>query len=128
MSVLLAAVAGIAAAAGLLDVAAGLRRGRARRRAGGAVRLIARLGASLGFKPSGGLAARAAAAGLDRPTGDIVALQAGLAVLTTLAVTPFVGVAPGRLGPALLLAAPVAGYLAPEYGLRRRARTRARVM
>jgi tight adherence protein C len=39
-----------------------------------------------------------------------------------------VSVAPGRLGVALLLAAPVAGYLAPEYALRTRARTRGRVM
>ena len=92
------------------------------------LQLIARLGASLGFKPTGGLAARAAAAGIDRPTSEIVALQAGLALLTTLAVLPSASVAPGRLGAALLIAAPVAGYLAPEYALRRRARTRARVM
>ena len=64
--------------------------------------------------------------GLDRPTSEIVALQAGLALLTTLAALPTATLAPGRLGVALLLAAPVAGFLAPEYALRRRARTRAR--
>ena len=125
MSTVLAALAGIAAAAGLTELAA-TRRARARRPT--SLHLIARLGASLGFKPSGGLAARVAAAGIDRPTSEIVALQAGLALLTTIAMLPAASAAPGRLGPALLLAAPVAGYLAPEYALRSRARTRARVM
>ncbi len=87
-----------------------------------------RLGASLGINPSGGLAARIAAAGLDRPTSEIVALQAGLALLAALAVLPVATLAPGRLGIVLLLAAPVGGFLAPEYVLRRRARVRARVI
>jgi tight adherence protein C len=124
VSVLLAALAGIAAAAGLVDLAAGRRRTRRPT----ALHLVARLGASLGVKPSGGLAARAAAAGIDRPTNEIVALQAGLALLTALAFLPLASVAPGRLGAALLLAAPLLGHLAPEYALRSRARTRARVM
>ena len=126
MSIALAIAASIVAAAGFAELAATPRRPVPRR--GGALQLIARLGARLGFKPTGGLAARAAAAGIDRPTSEIVALQAGLALLTTLAVLPGASVAPGRLGAALLIAAPVAGYLAPEYALRRRARTRARVM
>ena len=126
MSVVLAALAGIAAAAGLTELAAARRpphtpahtrstwsRGSARASA---------------LKPSGGLAARAAAAGIDRPTNEIVALQAGLALIATLAFLPLASVAPGRLGAALLLAAPLLGYLAPEYALRSRARTRARVM
>jgi tight adherence protein C len=123
MSILLAALASIAAAAGLTDLVA-----TRKRRRGGALRLITRLGASLGINPAGGLAARIAAAGLDRPTSEIVALQAGLALLTTVAALPTATIAPGRLGLALLLAAPAAGFLAPEYALRRRARTRARVM
>jgi tight adherence protein C len=125
VSVALAIAASLAAAAGLAELAA---LPRPRRRPGAALKLVARLGASLGFKPTGGLAARAAAAGIERPTSEIVALQAGLALLTTVAVLPSASVAPGRLGPALLIAAPLAGYLAPEYALRRRARTRARVM
>jgi tight adherence protein C len=123
---LLAIAAAIAAAAGLVDLVEARRR-RPKRR-GATLRLVARLGASLGFKPSGGLAARVAAAGLDRPTNEIVALQAGLALLALLAIIPTASVAPGRLGLALLLAAPLAGFLAPEHALRRRARTRARVM
>jgi tight adherence protein C len=126
VATLLAVAAAIAAAAGLTDLFEP-RRKRPKRR-GAALQLIARLGASLGFKPSGGLAARVAAAGLDRPTSEIVALQAGLALLTTLAIVPTASVAPGRLGPALLLAAPIAGFLAPECALRTRARTRARAM
>jgi tight adherence protein C len=123
VSVLLATLAAVAAAAGLTDLAEARRRRR-----GAALRLITRLGASLGLNPSGGLARRVAAAGLDRPTGEIVALQAGLALLATLAALPTATFAPGRLGLALLLAAPVAGFLAPECALRRRARTRARVI
>jgi tight adherence protein C len=125
MCVVLAIAASLAAAAGLTELAAA-RRPRARRPT--ALHVIARLGRSLGVKPSGGLAARAAAAGIDRPTSELVALQAGLALIMTLVFLPPATVAPGRLGPALLLAAPLLGYLAPEYALRSRARTRARVM
>ncbi|MDA0164857.1 type II secretion system F family protein [Solirubrobacter ginsenosidimutans] len=126
MSVVLAALAGLAAAAALTDLIEA-RRPRRRHR-GAALKLLTRLGAMLGFKPSGGLSARAAAAGIDRPTSEIVALQAGLAVVTTLATLPVASVAPGRLGLALLATAPIAGYLAPEYAIRRRAHSRARVM
>ena len=125
MSVLLAALAGIAAAAGLVELAGARRKAR---RHGVVLRLVARLGASLGVNPSGGLAARIAAAGLDRPTSEIVAQQAGLALLATLSVLPLATLAPGRLGIALLLGAPVVGFLAPEYVLRRRSRVRARVI
>lgn len=126
MSVLLAGLASVAAAAGLTDLIEARRRRPPRR--GAALKLVARLGAGLGFRPSGGLAARVAAAGLDRATSEIVALQAGLAVLAALAAAPLATVAPGRLGIAILLAAPIAGFLAPEYALRSRARTRARAM
>ena len=125
MSVVLAIAASLAAAAGLTELAAA-RRPCTRRPT--SLHLIAKLGRSVGLKPSGGLAARAAAAGIDRPTSEIVALQAGLALVATLAVLPTASVAPGRLGIALVLAAPLAGYLAPEYALRSRARTRARAM
>jgi tight adherence protein C len=125
MSVALAVAAAVAAAAGLTELAAA-RRPRTRRPT--ALHLVARLGRRLGVRPSGGLAARVAAAGIDRPTSEIVALQAGLALIVTLATLPAATAAPGRLGPALLLAAPLAGHLAPEYALRSRARARARAM
>ncbi len=78
------------------------------------------------MRASTGLAERIAAAGLDRDRSEIVALQAGLAMLATLVALPLVTAAPGRLGLAILLAAPLAGYLAPELGLRRRANHRRR--
>ena len=123
LSVVLAIAAAFAAAAGLTDLAEA-RRSRPKRRKT-PLKLIARLGANLGVNPSGRAAARVAAAGVERPTSEIVALQAGLALLTTLTALPLATLAPGRLPVALLLAAPLAGFLAPEYGLRRRARTRA---
>jgi tight adherence protein C len=76
------------------------------------------------MRASKGLAARVAAAGLDRPVSEIVALQAGLAVLGAVAVLPLVPSAPGRLALVLALAAPAGGYLAPEVVLRRRAAQR----
>jgi tight adherence protein C len=77
-------------------------------------------------RASQGLAQRVAAAGLDREVAEIVALQAGLAVVATIVALPLVTAAPGRLGIALLVGAPLAGYLAPEYALRRRIRRRAK--
>ena len=126
MTIVLATFAALAAAAGLTE-AIELRKRRPRRRRS-LLPGIARLGAKVGVNPSGGLAARVAAAGLDRPTGEIVALQAGLALIVGVAALPMAAVAPGRLGIVLLLAAPVAGYLAPEYVLRARARARARTI
>jgi tight adherence protein C len=122
VSTLLAALSAVAAAAGLTDLIGPRRRRRT------SLNLITRLGASLGINPAGGLATRIAAAGLDRPTSELVALQTGLALLTTATALPIATLAPGRLGLAILLAAPLTGFLAPEYVLRRRARTRARVM
>jgi tight adherence protein C len=122
----LATLAALAAAVALTDVVE-LRARRPRRRHS-PLRAVARLGAKVGVHPSGGLAGRVAAAGLDRPTGEIVALQAGLALVVGVAALPLAAVAPGRLGPAMLLAAPVAGYLAPEYVLRSRARARGKAM
>src|SRR5205823_2960276 len=58
-----------------------------------------------------------------------LALQVlGLALLGGLAVLPLVPAAPGRLGLLMLLAAPAAGFLAPEVGLRRRTTARRRAM
>jgi tight adherence protein C len=78
------------------------------------------------MRASSGLARRIAAAGLERPLGDVVALQAGLAILATLVALPLATAAPGRLGLVVLIAAPAGGYLAPEIGLRKRADRRRR--
>ncbi len=118
MSTFLAIAASIAAAGGLADLCS------FKRRRGVLTALVARLGASLGVHASSGLAARVAAAGLDRPVAEIVALQAGLAVVAGLASLPIVTAAPGRLGIVVALAAPAAGYLWPEASLRHRAQRR----
>ena len=123
-----ACVAGLAGAGATLAIAEllSLRRPRRRRRVISA--LVARLGAKLGIDPPSGLQARIAAAGLDLPVADVVATQAGLALLCGVISLPFVAAAPGRLGPALLLLAPAAGFLAPEAALKRRAKRRRRAI
>jgi len=123
-----ACVAGLAGAGATLAIAEllSLRRPRRRRRVISA--LVTRLGAKLGIDPPSGLRARIAAAGLDVPVADVVATQAGLALLCGVISLPFVPAAPGRLGPALLLLAPAAGFLAPEAALKRRAKRRRRAI
>lgn len=114
MSTLLAGLAGALAAVGLFDLRP------QRQRKGALARAITTLGAKVEMRASTGLAARVSAAGLDRTTSEIVALQAGLAIVATLLVLPLAPTAPGRLGLALLIAAPTTGYLVPELALRRR--------
>ncbi len=122
MSALLAFGAAVAAVAGCAELLRTIRPRRPR------LGLLVRLGARVGLRGSGGLAGRVAAAGLDRPVGEVVALQSGMALTAWLAALPLATAAPGRLAILIFLGAPVAGYLIPEYGLRRRARRRARVM
>jgi tight adherence protein C len=72
------------------------------------------------------LEARIAAAGapLGLAVGDVVALKGAGALGALLLAFPLAGALPGRLGVAALLAAPVAGFFAPELALRRLARAR----
>jgi tight adherence protein C len=121
ISTLLAGAAGVAAAAALMEL-------KPRRRKNTLLNLVTRLGRATGLRATTGLADRVAAAGLERPTSDIVALQAGLALVCALAALPLVTAAPGRLGLALILAAPALGFLIPEWGLRRRASSRAKAI
>jgi tight adherence protein C len=123
---LLAGAAGACAAGGLGELAA-LARERPRRGgvfAGG----VRRLGRALGARAPRGLPARMAAAGVDAPVGDLVALKAGLALLAALAALPAALAAPGRLGVAVVLAAPAAGFFAPDAWLHRRTAARRRAM
>jgi tight adherence protein C len=93
------------------------------------IRLLARAGGLLrpAAAPSG-LALRLAAAG--RPgglgAGELLAAKLAAALAAAATGVPLSAVAPGRLGPALVLAAPVAGFLAPDAWLARRAGERAR--
>lgn len=120
VATLLAGTAGALAAVAFAELLAT----RRPRRRGALTRLVARLGARADVRASSGLARRIAAAGLERSVGDVVALQAGLALLAAFVALPLVTAAPGRLGLLILVAAPAAGYLAPELGLRRRANRR----
>jgi tight adherence protein C len=125
---LLAGVAAACAAGGLAEVAA-LARARPRRGPGRIVTgLVRRLGRALGARAPRTLPARLAAAGVDAPVADVVALKAGLALLSTLLALPAAVAAPGRLGAALLLAVPAAGFFAPDAWLRRRTAARRRAM
>ncbi|RKQ88036.1 tight adherence protein C [Solirubrobacter pauli] len=122
VAALLAGAAGALATLGLAELAA-TRAPRARRR-GALTRLVTNVGAAVGVRASAGLARRIAAAGLERGLSEVVALQGGLAVVAGVLALPLATAAPGRLGPAVLVLAPVAGYLTPEAHLRRQARRR----
>jgi tight adherence protein C len=125
----LAAAAGVAAAGGIVELAAA-RHGRKQRRwdaVGRTARALARrVGA--GRRPAGGLAGRVEAAGLRAGVGEVMLAKLAAAPAAALGALTLAPPAPGRLGFALLLAAPVAGFFAPDLWLRRRARTRARLI
>ncbi len=133
VAVLLAALAGASAAAGLVElaaVAAG-RRGPRRAPAARAVAALARLGRRLGAPvPAGDLSARIEAAGrpLDLDVADLIAVKGGSAVVALLAGAPAATALPGRLPVVAALALAPAGFLAPDLLLARRAaRRRARM-
>jgi tight adherence protein C len=134
----LAGFAGAAGAAGLAELAAGALPRPSRRRGGtegpALMRLLAtaggRLRALAGQRAPATLETRIAAAGVPGGLGlrEVMAakLAGGLAAAPLGAI--FGAAAPGRLGPLLLAAAPVAGFLAPDWWLARRAWARARVI
>jgi tight adherence protein C len=123
---LVVAVAAGLATFGFADLLA-LRRNRPRR-TGRAVALLGRVGRGAGLRPPPTLAARVAAAGLDVPVADVMAIKAGAAAAGLAAGVVLSAYAPGRLGVAVLLAAPAAAFLGPDRWLRRRARARGRAI
>jgi len=92
---------------------------------------LAGLGRRLG-RPAApaGLAGRLAAAGtpFGLSVADALALKAGAAAVGLALGVPLAAAAPGRLGPVVLLGAPLAGFLAPDLALARAARRRERAM
>jgi hypothetical protein len=95
---LLAGGAAAAATAGLADAVSVVRQ-RGRRAAGGTVvRVVALAGRRVGMRAPRELAARIAAAGLDMPLADVVALKAGLALVGAAAAMPLVRSARCRTG------------------------------
>ena len=134
VAVLLAVGAGACAAAAIAEwLGAPRRAGRPnagddrRSHLAGMTVLAARIARRAGVRTApGDLEARIAAAGapLGLAVGDVVALKGAGAVGALLLAFPLAGALPGRLGVAALLAAPVAGFFAPELALRRLARAR----
>jgi tight adherence protein C len=86
--------------------------------------------AARGLVPPRDLEARIAAAGRPANLGarELMAAKLGAAVLAGVASLAFGAMAPGRLAFLLLVAAPVAGFLAPDFWLARHTAQRARVM
>jgi tight adherence protein C len=126
-----AAVLAVTGLADLLDLAVAARARRAPRGGPGLLHLLARLGRRLrpGRAPAPrDLEARMAAAG--RPGGlgprELMAAKAAAAVGGGLVAAILSTAAPGRLGAALVVAGPVAGFLGPDLWLARRAAGRAR--
>ncbi|HVF77312.1 MAG TPA: type II secretion system F family protein [Solirubrobacteraceae bacterium] len=141
ITVLLAAAAGTCVAAGIMEWLGAPRRARSKApgrhgeaagalsHVGGMTILLARFARRAGVRAAPGeLEARIAAAGtpLGLAVGDVIALKGAAALGLGLFVWPFAGLLPGRLGIAALVAAPVAGYFAPELVLARMARARGR--
>lgn len=129
MTVLLAFAAGASAAAGLLLVIPKRRTAPARQRGLRLLLLLASAGRRI--RPAGApqdLRGRIEAAG--RPAGlgvrEAMAAKVAAAVLLGAASLPLAALAPGRLGVPLALAAPAAGFLAPDLWLARLAAERAR--
>ena len=125
-----AAVAlGAVAAAELLALRSG--RPPARRPRGRGLALLTRLGRRLGVAPApDALARRLAAAGapVSLTPGDVMAAKTGAALVALFAVLLPATAMPGRLGPVMAIGLPLAAASAPELWLRRRARTRGRIM
>jgi tight adherence protein C len=116
-AVVLAALAGALAAPGAVELVLTTRLRWPRG-------LLARIGRGFGRRAPRGLEARIAAAGLDRPVADVMAVKAGAAIAGLAAGAALLPLAPGRTGLLLLLGAPAAGHLAPDATLRRRTKRR----
>jgi tight adherence protein C len=123
-AVVLAAGAGALAAPAAIELLLGVRLPRRRPGFG----LLARLGRGLGSRAPGGLQDRLAAAGLDTPVADVMAVKAGAALAGLAGAVAALPVVPGRTALLLVTAAPAAGFLAPDAAIRRRTRRRTRAI
>jgi tight adherence protein C len=92
------------------------------------LRLLAAIGRPLGATTPSDLSLRMAAAGVPAGLGprELMAAKAAAALAGGVAGLLVGAIAPGRLGPLLVVAGPVAGFLAPDLWLHRRAGARAR--
>jgi tight adherence protein C len=126
-AVVLAVAAGALAAPALVDLLLGV---RPRRWPAGriAVVLLTRLGRGFGAGAPRGLGQRIVAAGLDATVQDVMAVKVGAALAGLAAALALLPAAPGRAGATLLVAAPAAGYFAPDAWIKRRTRARGRAL
>jgi tight adherence protein C len=122
-AIVLAGLAGALGAPALVELVLTT---RVRRRPGAG--MLARIGRGFGWRDPRGLADRIAAAGLDRPIADVMAVKAGAAIAGLALAVAALPLAPGRAGLLILVAAPAAGFLAPDERLRRRTRARTRAI
>jgi tight adherence protein C len=133
-ALLLAPLAAALAAAAIVELAGVAAAARAEPRRGRRIAsagALAAVGRRLGLPPPpADLAVRLQAAGVPASLGvaDVMAVKAGAALVALLGALAPAAALPGRLGPAAVLAAPAAGFLAPDLLLRRRTRRRARAM
>ena len=127
----LAGLAAVLAVAGAAEI---VPRGRPRRRDGpgaAVIRMLAAAGAGIRgiarARAPAGLEQRIAAAGAPAGLGsrELIAAKLGGAGVGVVAALVLAAPAPGRLGMLLAIAVPVAGFLAPDWWLARRARERA---
>jgi tight adherence protein C len=130
---LVAGLAGLLAAAALVDLAAALGEGRRARdrRPRRALALLGGLGRRIGpLAPPADLADRLAAAGVGGRIGpgELMAIKGGAALAALVLCLPLATALPGRLPWLIIAAAPLAAFLAPDVTLRRRARARGRAM
>jgi tight adherence protein C len=128
---MVAGIAGVLAAVALADLPVGTRRRLRRGRLSATLDLLQHLGRRLGAPPAPlQLDARLAAAG--RPFGlraaDAMAVKGGAAAVALLMTFPLAAGLPGRLPLLASLALPLAGFLAPDVWLHRRARVRGAAM
>jgi tight adherence protein C len=126
-AVVLSAAAGALAAPALVDLLLGLRLPH-RRASRLAVALLARLGRGFGARAPRGLAHRIETAGLEASVNDVMAVKVGTALAGLASALALLPAASGRAGAMLLVAAPAAGFLAPDLWIRRRTRSRAGAM
>jgi tight adherence protein C len=137
-AMLLAVLAAALAAAGVVDLASAARGTRRehdpRRRPGrasGLAAALARLGRRLGVPTApADLERRLEGAGAPArlAVAEVMALKCGAALVTAVAILPLAALLPGRLGLVVAIAAPAAGFLAPDAWLARRTRDRRTAM
>lgn len=141
LALVLAALAGVAAAVGITELAV-LRADRGARAPGrpGApagppgprrplFALLARVGRSAGVPVPRDLATRLEAAGLDGVrAGDLMAVKVGGAISAAVSAVLLGGALPGRLGLAAVVAGPAGTFVLPDLLLRRRTRDRTAVL